>query len=55
MTRLDEFEVNNCYAGFEWQGMILSAWQEELKFQYSLGELYRMAKEEKQDFSKLLV
>ena len=35
------------------QGKMLSEWQKELKGQYSLGELYRMASESC-DFFKLV-
>ena len=41
------------YKDVNYQGKMLSEWQKELNFQYSLGELYRMASESC-DFFKLM-
>ena len=41
------------YKDVSYQGKMLSEWQKELNFQYSLGELYRMVSEGC-DFFKLV-
>lgn len=40
------------YNNYKHQGLTLPEWQAKLKFQYSLGELYLLAKEGK-DFETL--
>ena len=41
------------YKDVSHQGKMLPEWQKELNFQYSLGELYRMASD-RYDFFKLV-
>ena len=41
------------YANVKCQGKTLADWQKELRFQFSLGELYRLALEGR-DLSSLL-
>lgn len=41
------------YREFTYQSKTLEEWQKELRFQFSLGELYQMAKK-KEDFSRFL-
>lgn len=44
----------NIYEDFYHQGKSLTEWQKDFKGEYSLGELYRMAKDGT-DFSKLIL
>ena len=43
----------NVYGNVSYEGKLLKNWQKELHFQYSLGELYRMASDG-EDFNKIL-